>query len=139
MVTAQRGSTPHAGSEIVTLPAGPSTPRAARHFLARVLRGRRVRSAVVDVATLLTSELVTNAVRHGRGPVTVSVRTEPPSVRVVVHDENPAMPVLGAADDTAAEGGRGLCLVDLLAARWGADLHPPGGKDVWFELDLHDG
>ena len=139
MVITQGGEVSHAGNENLTLPAAPSTPRAARHFLVDTLRRRQVRSGVVDVATLLTSELVTNAVRHGRGPVTVSVRTDPPSVRVVVHDDNPAMPVLGAGDDPAAEGGRGLRLVELLATRWGADAHPPGGKDVWFELDLGEG
>ena len=126
----------HAGSGVLTLPSEPTTPRAARHFLIDTLDRREMGAEVVDVATLLTSELVTNAVRHGRGPVTVSVRTDPPSVRVVVHDDDPALPVMGAVDDPAAEGGRGLRLVELLAARWGTDTYPNHGKDVWFELDL---
>ena len=126
----------HAGSGDLTLPSEPTTPRAARHFLLDTLNGREVGAEVLDVATLLTSELVTNAVRHGRGPVTVSVRTDPPSVRVVVHDDDPTLPVMGGVDDPAAEGGRGLRLVELLAARWGTDACPNHGKDVWFELDL---
>lgn len=131
------------GSGDLTLPAEPSSPRAARHFLAATLRWQ-VTSTVVDLATLLTSELVTNAVRYGRGRVMLSIRTNPPSVRVVVHDDNPTMPTLGPEDDETAEGGRGLRLVESLATRWGADPRPADGKggrdgkDVWFELDLHE-
>ena len=120
----------------LTLTAAPSAPRAARHFLADTLHRWQVTAAVVDLATLLTSELVTNAVRYGRGLVRLSIRTEPPAVRVEVHDDNPALPTLGPETDAAAEGGRGLRLVDALASRWGAEPHPGNGKDVWFEIDL---
>ncbi len=122
----------------LTLQAAASTPRAARHFLADTLRHWQVTTAVVDLATLLTSELVTNAVRYGRGLVRLRVRQAPPSVRVEVHDDNPTLPVLGTEEDEAAESGRGLRLVDALATRWGAERHPVDGKDVWFELDLRD-
>ena len=60
-------------------------------------------------------------------------------MRVEVHDDNPALPTLGPADDEAAESGRGLRLVDALATRWGAEPCPSDGKDVWFELDLREG
>lgn len=122
----------------LTLPPAASSPRAARQFLGDTLRLAHVTGAVVDLAVLLTSELVTNAVRYGRGLVRLRVRTGPPSVRVEVHDDNPSLPTLGPGDDEAAEGGRGLQLVDSLATRWGADPCPPDGKDVWFELDLRD-
>ena len=140
-MTTPGGRTSQDGSRGVTLPAEASTPRAARHFLADTLRRWQVRATVVDLATLLTSELVTNAVRYGRGLVTLTIRTDPPSVRVVVHDDNPTLPTLGPADDETAEGGRGLRLVDTLASRWGATPHRCGGKDgkdVWFELDLSE-
>ena len=135
-MTEQGGRTSHLGTSDLTLPAEPSTPRAARHFLAERLDRLHVTSAAVDLALLLTSELVTNAVRYGRGLVTLSVRADPPSVRVVVHDSNPELPTLGPEADESAEGGRGLRLVDALATRWGAENRPGDGKDVWFELDL---
>jgi anti-sigma regulatory factor (Ser/Thr protein kinase) len=120
----------------LTLPAAASAPKAARHFLADTLHRWQVTSGVVDLATLLTSELVTNAVRYGRGLVRLSVRTAPPAVRVEVHDDNPALPTLGPEDDSGAEGGRGLRLIDSLATRWGTHPHPGDGKDVWFEIDV---
>lgn len=126
------------GSRDLTLPANGSSPRAARRFLTDTLRRSDVGSTVADRATLLTSELVTNAVRYGRGLVTLTVCAQPPAVRVVVHDDNPALPTLGRDDDHAAEGGRGLRLVEALATRWGTDPHPPDGKDVWFEIDLRE-
>lgn len=122
----------------VTLPATPASARRARHFLAETLERWCVGTGVVDKATLLTSELVTNAVRHGRGLVRLTVRRRAPSVRVEVHDDGPALPALSEVDevDEAAESGRGLRLVDTLATRWGTERVPHDGKDVWFELDL---
>lgn len=137
-MTTQGGrSTDDARSDL-TLQAAPSAPRAARRFLADALQSREVTAGVVDLASLLTSELVTNAVRYGRGLVRLSVRADPPALRVEVHDDNPAMPTLGPEDDTAAENGRGLRLVEALATRWGTESCPGDGKDVWFEIDLRD-
>jgi anti-sigma regulatory factor (Ser/Thr protein kinase) len=88
----------------------------------------------VDAALLLVSELATNAVRHCSGSrldVTVD-RGE--SIRVGVADACPhsVSPRDPAPTDT---GGRGLMLVDRLAAIWGVHLDDEG-KDIWFELPI---
>ena len=93
----------------------------------------------VDVLVLLASELITNAVTHvangaGAGAISVCVRCLRGEVRVEVHDGSRDMPVpapLKVDDD--AETGRGLMLVDALAAEWGF-YRTPGGKAVYFTL-----
>jgi anti-sigma regulatory factor (Ser/Thr protein kinase) len=86
-----------------------------------------------DVAVLLTSELVTNAIRHEAGEmITLFITCTYGHLRVDVHDTSHFFPVLldPAADE---ETGRGLMLVDTLAAKWGCDLTPEG-KAVYFML-----
>ena len=88
----------------------------------------------VVTATLLTSELITNALEHGTGTITVLVSCEGERVRVAVVDESDAAPLPREAgpDD---EGGRGLLIVEALAEAWGVDPLPRGtGKTVWFVL-----
>jgi anti-sigma regulatory factor (Ser/Thr protein kinase) len=89
---------------------------------------------VADVATLLTSELVTNALTHGESPVTVAVSVSGGTLRVEVHDRSRILPapwpVIGSVD---AETGRGLLLVEKLATDWGF-YRTPGGKAVYFIL-----
>ena len=87
---------------------------------------------LTDTAQLLTSELVTNAVIHGRSPVTVTTVLDDGLLRVEVTDDNSRHPELRLTDDLALDG-RGLHIVDLLAARWGV-TDQPLGKTVWFEL-----
>ncbi len=130
----------------VRLPPHLASAGAARRFLSATLdgwnaAGWHVARDVVDVASLLATELVGNAVRHGAGEVLLTVSAqqtvcaeEPPAVRVEVHDDGQGMPVLRNAEDDA-ENGRGLWLVEVLAARWGVLGHRDDGKDVWFELD----
>lgn len=95
-----------------------------------------------DVAVLLASELVTNAVLHadggavphGEGAITMRVRCARGELRVEVHDWSRSLPAPvppDAGDD--AESGRGLMLVVALAAEWGFD-RTPGGKVVYFTL-----
>ena len=89
---------------------------------------------LVMTATLLASELVTNALRHGSGCITLLVTTFRQQVRIDVADESGSQPAPRSAhpDD---ESGRGLLIVETLAHEWGAETLPQGGgKAVWFSL-----
>ena len=83
---------------------------------------------------LLTSELVTNAILHGRSEVRIEVACVDFHVRVTVHDENSRRPVMVTEDPDALDG-RGLALVAAMSSAWGVD-EEPAGKAVWFELPV---
>lgn len=88
----------------------------------------------VEAAALLVSELVTNAIVHGDGPIQLSVdRTQHHAVlRVEVVDHGAGMPAAQVVPADALSG-RGLAIVDAVADRWG--IQPTStGKRVWFEL-----
>ncbi|MCX5390919.1 ATP-binding protein [Streptomyces sp. NBC_00094] len=92
--------------------------------------------ALTEDATLVITELVSNAVDHGRLPsirVIVS-RSSARGVRVGVVDRSRTIPILraeGLRDDQLR--GRGLILIDTLAEEWGTELYR-WGKQVWAEL-----
>jgi hypothetical protein len=89
---------------------------------------------VLDAALLLTSELVTNAVRHGEGDITCRLWAGPEVLRVEVSDASSQVP--RAVDrGLVADSGRGLQIVETIASRWGAVPAQHEGKTVWFELD----
>ncbi len=96
------------------------------------------REDVLDRLELLTSELATNAVRHAGSHFAVRASLRGDRLRVEVEDDDPRAPAPreAAAADTS---GRGLLLVDTLAAAWGVEPGGAGGdagKTVWFELAL---
>jgi anti-sigma regulatory factor (Ser/Thr protein kinase) len=98
---------------------------------ARTLTGRD-RGVDLEAVELATSELVSNAVRHGRAPIELVVDTnEGEHVRVEVNDASTQLPVPRQPDE---RGGRGLHLVRAIAARYGWEPQP-SGKTVWIELD----
>jgi anti-sigma regulatory factor (Ser/Thr protein kinase) len=87
-----------------------------------------------DVAVLLTSELVTNAILHARTPVELGVVRDGDKLLVCVADRMDDNPVLVPQDKSRDRpGGRGLALVADLAQRWGTETYT-GGKTVWFAL-----
>jgi anti-sigma regulatory factor (Ser/Thr protein kinase) len=88
----------------------------------------------LNVAQLLLTELVSNAVRHTDESVRLCVRLTGQRLRIEVADTSERMPVLRRPEVAAAEG-RGLRLVDTLSSEWGVQLDQHG-KIVWFELDL---
>ncbi len=99
------------------------------------------RADLVDVAVLLTSEAVTNAVNAciGSGcsvPVTLYAEWDDEgSLRVLVHDGAPGLPKNDGMPSDAHEHGRGLLLIGACASEWGVCAHGPGpGKAVWFQL-----
>jgi anti-sigma regulatory factor (Ser/Thr protein kinase) len=119
-------------SHCVRLASGPAAVPAARRQVQAAIRAWAVPADLADVA-LLTSELVTNAVRHAAGPVvTLVVSCSEGQVRVDVHDTSGVLPE--TADVPAdAESGRGLHLVASLAREWGF-YRTPAGKAVYFTL-----
>jgi anti-sigma regulatory factor (Ser/Thr protein kinase) len=133
------GSSPEiVTSERVTtvLPAVAPSVGAARRFVAASMRRHHALPETIDVAVLLTSELVTNALIHAGSRVELSVLVGDAGFRIEVGDQSSvdARPREVAFDDLS---GRGLHIVDAMSSRWGSG--PSGnGKRVWFELDaLH--
>jgi anti-sigma regulatory factor (Ser/Thr protein kinase) len=83
-----------------------------------------------QLAVLLTSEVVTNAVRYASQPIRVAITADRTRIVVATTDDDPRTPQLRTARPEA-RGGRGLFLVEAIASRWGIVPHPPG-KTVWF-------
>ncbi len=124
----------------LTIPGRPEQVSAARAFIAQTLSTHRVRTDN-DTATLLTSEIVTNAIAHTKsgvegGTVTIVVIGVPRGVLVEVIDDGSAGTPIVKGDLYAAEG-HGLFLVQQLAAQWGY-LRDPAGTTVWFHLAAED-
>ncbi len=94
---------------------------------------------IQDVATLLTSELVTNAILHARTPVHLGVTVDDERTCVSVGDrwsDSSNLRPLPPSQDRP--GGRGLAMVNELAQAWGTATYA-GGKTVWFVLDAVPG
>ncbi|MGP3967040.1 ATP-binding protein [Streptomyces sp. 6N223] len=127
----------------LTFPPQPHWVRGARDAVRIALAPALPTGAeLVELATLLTSELVTNAVTASLGgpsltPITVHGEWTPTgTVRIVVHDQAPGTPLIAEClPSPDAEHGRGLFLISLYATDWGVCHHVPGpGKIVWFTL-----
>jgi sigma-B regulation protein RsbU (phosphoserine phosphatase) len=118
------------------LPADHNSPGLARVAVRAALQESGL-GALLDEALLLTTELVTNSVVHAGTEVELEIIAGGDSVTVSVLDFK-AGQLVGASPgaDAAelAERGRGLHLVDAMAAAWGT-LHFADGKGVWFRLD----
>jgi anti-sigma regulatory factor (Ser/Thr protein kinase) len=121
----------------IPLMADLAAAAAARSVVEDAIRTWRV-PVDADVAILLTSELVTNAVTHGTPTagtfVLLTVACGAAALRVDVHDGSGDLPVLDEAS-AEAETGRGLLLVTSLSAEWGF-YRTPAGKAVYFTLEL---
>ncbi|GAA3493731.1 hypothetical protein GCM10019016_009680 [Streptomyces prasinosporus] len=117
---------------------------ARRVGMARRLTAARLRycglEALVDDATLIVSELVTNAIQHGDGDqITFTMTVRDGFLSLAVHGETPCRPVVRNAPEDA-ECGRGLFLVDCLASvhggTWGTS---DDGTTTWCCLAVPGG
>jgi anti-sigma regulatory factor (Ser/Thr protein kinase) len=129
----------------LVLPAVPQSARTARSHAEAALNVWDL-PHLIDSATLITSELVTNAIaastdkapegKEGR-PVILSLTARDGELITRVWDADPEMPPPGkpAPDDPYPEGGRGLLIIAELSTKWG--WHPGnGGKYVWASLPI---
>jgi anti-sigma regulatory factor (Ser/Thr protein kinase) len=115
------------------LSALPESASRARRLVADAIGDEREDDELREVAVLLVSELVANAVLHAGTPCVVLVDVNDRRVRVEVRDEDPRLPAMKDYGLDAVTG-RGLRIVDSLSDRWGAD-GDERGKTVWFEID----
>jgi serine phosphatase RsbU (regulator of sigma subunit) len=113
---------------------GSSGLRGVRAQARLALENAGLGTETIDAVVLVLSELTSNAVRHGRPPLSVRLRVLGSRAVVEVADGGGRLPRRrpAAPDD---EAGRGLDLVSLLAVRHGT--RPVAeGKVVWAEIDL---
>ncbi|MER6105357.1 ATP-binding protein [Streptomyces sp. NPDC001832] len=121
-------------------PNSRTAPRLVRDFLGTLLYVTE-HPALADDARLCVSEIVTNAHVHTRSPlirVDVTVNRSQVTVYVTDDDSGSSPSPRNAVRPEQDEHGRGLVLVDALAASWGSTisggLHGPDVKSVWFTL-----
>lgn len=115
------------------LAAGPDSAAIARRAVARLEAD--LEQGCLDTLRLLTTELVTNSVRHAAAAaVDLRVHVTAERVRLEVRDEGPGFEPRGRRPGQSRAGGWGLYLVARLAHRWGVTDHA-SGTHVWLELD----
>jgi anti-sigma regulatory factor (Ser/Thr protein kinase) len=119
-------------SRSTVLRAGPTTASEARWFLAEALDSLGV-DTDRSTATLLTSEVASNAARHGREPIDVTVWDEEGFLRVSVFDRGEGFDPVELSSEPMSEGGWGLRIVQNLASEWGVHRQDEG-VEVWFRL-----
>ena len=119
------------------LTTGPAAAAEARGQVRAAIRAWDI-PVDPDVAVLLASELVTNAIGHEAGEtIVLAITCSCGQLRVDVHDTSRMLPVLADAP-VDAEAGRGLMLVATLSATWGI-YRTPAGKAVYFTLAFEPG
>ena len=125
---------PSAGatSAVMKLEAVPFSAGLARSFVREAFAA--VDQESEDVALLLTSELVTNAVLHARTPLQLGMVLDQDIALVCVADQvDDGAALMALAKSRDRFGGRGLALVAELSEAWGTTRYT-GGKTVWFTI-----
>ena len=121
----------------IVLAAEPSSLSTARCFVTSMLE-RWDCEDPDQIAPLLTSEIVANAVRHATGRVGLELFLHNghngEELRVQVRDGSPDTPVIRRSSPDRI-GGHGLTIIEALARRWGVERYEDC-KVVWFETPV---
>ncbi len=115
------------------LPHTAESVRRARRTIAAFLDPSDVPVTIVEDVLLLVSELVTNALVHANSPAVVRLDADLDRIKVAVADRDADKAPRVTEPGPLASSGRGVLLVERLAARWGVESQSEG-KIVWFEL-----
>ncbi len=113
----------------IDVPANEAAVAMARWSVSETLERWAIPRPTIDDVVLLTSELVTNAIIHGRPPVELHLRRSRSELLLEVLDAANYLPRI-VRPATTDEHGRGLQIVTRLAGRWGIRM-TDGGKAVW--------
>jgi anti-sigma regulatory factor (Ser/Thr protein kinase) len=123
--------------EQVDLPGGLRAPQSARRAIEEHFT-KAVQKDMLASIELLTTELVSNAVRHGgaseQQTVVLHLAIAPDCLRVEVCD--PGRGFVPGPPRPYGEGGYGLFLVSEVSSRWGVSHEE--GNCTWFEIDLQE-
>jgi anti-sigma regulatory factor (Ser/Thr protein kinase) len=122
-----------AGSQRLTLPPTPGRLVELRHWARSWMEQNPTDGVDPDSVVLSMTELVTNSIKHGSGPVDVNLAAESETLVLIVSDGSEDLP-LRPTGSSNAETGRGIQILESLATRWGAHREPGGGKRVWCEF-----
>ncbi|MGW4512997.1 ATP-binding protein [Streptomyces sp. NPDC004393] len=128
-----------AGSASATVRALEISIAADRALIAEVRHSVRAAlaswgaGAIADDMAVVASELASNALKHAGGEATVRLRLAEGQALLEVDDISLRRPVSRRAGAEVEEG-RGLFLVQALAAEWGWRYRKGGGKTVWASL-----
>lgn len=121
----------------VHLPHAATSPHAARQAIRRDLECRGVAATASDAAELVVSELVSNAVRHARalpsGRLRLTWAVGDDSIDVAVSDGGSSTRPRQMPISVSSTGGRGLSIVQNVAADWGV-TDSAGGTTVWARV-----
>ncbi|MEU7479728.1 ATP-binding protein [Lentzea sp. NPDC042327] len=117
----------------VTLTAEGGSCARARQVVREAATSWGLSEDLSDDAQLIVTELVSNGIDHGKGPITLTVTRRAAGMLVEVHDLSERLPQMRPVDPTSARG-RGMQLVQALSVRWGT-TPDGGGKVVWAELE----
>jgi len=107
-------------------------PGSARRFVGETVR-RWGHADLAEACELVAGELAANATIHAASSFTVSLSRRGVGVRIVVGDTSAHAPHPRTADRESSDG-RGLHMIDVVAARWGCEL-VDGGKLVWADIE----
>jgi hypothetical protein len=116
----------------IELPPATGSPAAARRFVTETLRAWAVEGLTED-ACLIVSELVENAIVHGRSVAKLRLELRRGLLTVAVRDDS-STPPARLQPGGAPTGGRGVFLVDAISRTWGTAPTWDGGKVVWAVL-----
>jgi len=116
----------------IAIAAKPESVAQARGAAREFLRHADREELTAD-ATIVVSELVTNAVLYAPGPIRLNLRWRAGRLHIEVHDTSPERPSARDTPSALERNGRGLIIVNALAREWGSHLTPQG-KVTWAHL-----
>lgn len=124
-------------SSVVLLPHAPSSVATVRRRLHADLCATGVHDDIADDASVVISELISNALRHARplptGDIRVSWSRDDDLIHLAVSDGGAMTEPRRARATLSSLGGRGLGIVEALADGWGV-RHEEEGTTVWAIL-----